>query len=290
MIRVLDVVAQQRWLDRIGDLLQQGISAAFESLGTDTRAVKNLLHGTWVGHPLHPILTDVAIGGWTTAVAPDLLDQVADDELTASGADAALGLGLLGAVGSAITGANDWQHTDGKPRRLGVAHAVLNATATALFTTSLIARLAGSRSSGRWLAWLGLGVSTGAAYIGGDLVFGEQIGVNHAAGQSIPDDYTAALPHAEMHEDEPHLAKVGGTRVVLVRHGGRIHALAETCSHLGGPLAEGTLGNGGIICPWHGSRFNLEDGSVLDGPATFPQPCFDVRVQDGQIEVRQAPS
>src|SRR2546426_1118376 len=216
MIRVLDVVAKQRWLDRIGDLLQQGITAAFESLGTDTRALKNLLHGTWVGHPLHPILTDVAIGGWTTAVALDLLDQVADDELTASGADAALGLGLLGAVGSAITGANDWQHTDGKPRRLGVAHAVLNATATALFTTSLIARLAGSRSSGRWLAWLGLGISTGAAYIGGDLVFGEQIGVNHAAGQSIPDDYTAALPDAELHEDEPHLAEVGGTRVVLV--------------------------------------------------------------------------
>jgi nitrite reductase/ring-hydroxylating ferredoxin subunit/uncharacterized membrane protein len=290
MIRVLDVVARQDWLDRIGDLLQQLITAAFDSSGTDTRALKNLLHGTWIGHPLHPILTDVAIGGWTVAVALDLLDQVADDDQVAAGADVALGVGLLGALGSAVTGANDWQHTDGRPRRLGAAHALLNGTATTFFIASLIARLAGSRSAGRRLAWLGLGVTTGAAYIGGDLVFGEQIGVNHAAGQSIPDDYTAALPDAELPEDEPHLAEVGGTRVVLVRHGGRIHALAETCSHLGGPLAEGTLTEGGIVCPWHGSRFNLEDGSVLDGPATFRQPCFDVRVTDGQIEVRQAAS
>jgi nitrite reductase/ring-hydroxylating ferredoxin subunit len=73
---------------------------------------------------------------------------------------------------------------------------------------------------------------------------------------------------------------------MLVRAGGRIHALANTCSHLGGPLCEGTLHEGGVVCPWHGSRFDLETGEVLDGPAVFPAPRFETRVRDGRIELR----
>jgi nitrite reductase/ring-hydroxylating ferredoxin subunit len=76
--------------------------------------------------------------------------------------------------------------------------------------------------------------------------------------------------------------------VLLLRRGERIYAIAETCAHLGGPLAEGTLDGLSVICPWHGSRVALEDGRVLDGPSTFPQPCFETRVHHGQIEVRAA--
>jgi len=285
MIRVLDLVSRQKSLDPLGDALQHVVDAGLEALGPNRRAVANLLHGTWVGHPLHPILTDVAIGGYTAAVTLDLVDQLAGDERVGGGADIALGLGVAGALGSIVTGLNDWQHTGGESRRLGVVHALLNGTATVIFAVSLVARLTGSRTLGRRLAALGFGVSTAAAYIGGDLVFGKQIGVDHAALIEGPDEFTPVFAESELAADQPRLAEVGGERFVLVRHGGRVYALAETCSHLGGPLAEGTLEDGGIVCPWHASRFNLEDGSALDGPATFPQPCFAVRMRDGQLEV-----
>jgi nitrite reductase/ring-hydroxylating ferredoxin subunit/uncharacterized membrane protein len=285
-MKVLDALDHLPWLDQLGDQLQQLVSAAFDSLGPDTRGLKNLLHGTWLGHPLHPVMTDVALGGWTVAAALDALDSVTDDDAFATGADAALALGLLGALGAASTGANDWQHTTGTARRRGTAHALLNIGATALMAASLATRLSGNRSTARGLAGLGLGLATTSAFIGGDLVYGQQIGVNHAAGLEGPDEFTSALADADLPEDQPRLAEVGGTRMVLVRHAGRIHALAEVCSHLGGPLAEGSLEDGGIVCPWHSSRFNLEDGSVLDGPATFPEPCFETRVREGQIEVR----
>jgi nitrite reductase/ring-hydroxylating ferredoxin subunit len=71
-----------------------------------------------------------------------------------------------------------------------------------------------------------------------------------------------------------------------VKQGDRIHALRETCTHLGGPLAEGTVEGDVIHCPWHGSRFSLEDGSVVGGPATFAEVVYEVRVRNGQVEVR----
>jgi nitrite reductase/ring-hydroxylating ferredoxin subunit len=63
--------------------------------------------------------------------------------------------------------------------------------------------------------------------------------------------------------------------------------MANTCAHLGGPLNEGTLEDGSVVCPWHGSRYALEDGSVLDGPSAHPQISYDTRVSEtGMIEVR----
>ena len=62
-------------------------------------------------------------------------------------------------------------------------------------------------------------------------------------------------------------------------------ALHETCTHLGGPLSQGALVDGAVQCPWHGSRFALDDGRVVDGPAAFPERCFATRLQNGQIEV-----
>jgi nitrite reductase/ring-hydroxylating ferredoxin subunit/uncharacterized membrane protein len=283
---VVDAIGREAWLDRLGDTLQQAVTAGLDVFGTQSSCVANALHGTWLGHPLHPLLTDVAIGGWTTAITLDLVDQVVGDEVVAAGADGALGLGLLGALGAGATGANDWQHTNGASRRVGVAHALLNISATTLFVGSLLARLTDHRSLGRWLARLGFAVSTTSAYLGGHLVFGHQIGVNHAAGHTGPDAFTPAMPEADLQEGTPRLAEVDGTRVVLLLAEGQIYALAETCSHLGGPLSEGALKNGGIVCPWHGSRFALADGRVLDGPATFPVPCLETRIHEGQIEVR----
>lgn len=135
-------------------------------------------------------------------------------------------------------------------------------------------------------AMLGYAVSSASAYLGGHLVFGEQIGVNHAAAQEMPKEFVPILPDAELEEGEMKRADADGVPVLLVRLEGAVCALAHTCSHLGGPLSEGKLEGDVVQCPWHGSRFNVRDGSVVDGPATFPQPCFEARVREGQIEVR----
>jgi nitrite reductase/ring-hydroxylating ferredoxin subunit len=87
-------------------------------------------------------------------------------------------------------------------------------------------------------------------------------------------------------EGQPKRVEASGTPVLLVKKYGRICALAETCSHAGGPLSEGKIERDTVVCPWHGSRFCLRDGSVIDGPATMPQPVLDVQVRDGQVLVR----
>jgi nitrite reductase/ring-hydroxylating ferredoxin subunit len=124
------------------------------------------------------------------------------------------------------------------------------------------------------------------AYLGGHLVFGEQIGVNHATQTELPTEFAPVMRDEELPENEPRRVQYNGLPVVLVRERSRVYALYERCSHMSGPLAEGKIEGNAIRCPWHGSCFSLEDGSVLEGPATNPQPSFEVRIADGQIYLR----
>ena len=279
---------RQTWLDPAADVLQEIITSSFELAGAGGRRLKNLLHGTWLGHPLHPMLTDVTIGCWSATALFDLLETLDGSSELAPAADAAARAGLLSALATAAAGLTDWQHVDGRPRRTGLVHAVLNIAATSLYSASLVARARGNRTLGKQLSGLGFGALGASAFLGGHLVFGEQIGVDHTANVDLPDDFIAVLPAEKLPEGQPTRVMAGETPVVLVRQGGLIYAMAERCSHLGGPLAEGFVENGGIVCPWHGSRFALEDGSVLDGPSTYQQPCLQARIRDGQVEVRAA--
>jgi len=283
---LMKVVDQQEALDRLSDQIQPLVRDAFNAAGPAGREVKNILHGTWLGHPLHPALTDVPLGAWTAALALDAMESISGRRELAAGADAAIAVGLVGAAGAAVTGLTDWSETNGRARKVGILHGLLNVGATALYTTSLILRRKQKRNAGVGFAMLGYAVSSASAYLGGHLVFSEQIGVNHAAAQEMPKEFVAVLPDAELREGEMKRADASGVPVLLVRLAGEVCALAHTCSHLGGPLSEGKLEGEVVQCPWHGSRFNVRDGSVVDGPATFPQPCFEARVREGQIEVR----
>jgi nitrite reductase/ring-hydroxylating ferredoxin subunit/uncharacterized membrane protein len=288
--RAVDLIdQQQQWLDPTSDTVQQAVHRVFQAGGPAGRLAKNLLHGVWLGHQLHPALTDVPLGAWTTALVLDILAAAGRKELT-PGADAAVALGLVGAAGSAVTGLTDWADTDAVPRRVGMLHGLLNTGAALLYGASLVCRRRGDYAAGRGLAALGYAVVLGSAYLGGHLVFAMRIGVDHAAAAEAPEEFTRVMAAAELAENTPTRVEANGVPVLLVRQEGQIYALAETCSHMGGPLAEGQLEGCSVRCPWHGSRFALDDGRVLDGPATNPQPGFAVRVRDGQIEVRAARS
>lgn len=285
---VIDVITKQKWLDTAGDTIQPAIIKAFEAGGETGQAIKNFLHGTWLGHPLHPVITDVPIGAWTTAVVLDSFELFGIEKFK-KGADAAIAVGLVGAVGAAITGLTDWTGTTKKRRKIGLMHGILNLGATALYATSFFMRRSkNSRGTAISLAMAGYGVTSAAAYLGGHLVYGEQTGVNHTAtAAEYPEDFIAVMSENELAENTMLRVEAGEVAVLLVKKNGEIFAIANTCSHLGGPLSEGDLlDNCRVRCPWHGSVFSLEDGSVVDGPATESQPKFEVRVNNGQIEVR----
>ena len=281
----VEVIANQDWLAPVEEGLQKAVGGAFSAAGPAGRAVKNFLHGVWLGHPLHPALTDIPIGAWTAAAVLDIADATGTRNC-AGAADAALKVGLAGAVAAAAAGLTDWQATDGEARRVGITHGLLNLTGTVLYTTSMLLRSRRRRDAARVLSFAGYAVALTSAWLGGKLVYSMQIGVNHTAGEPLPHDFVAVLRDEELPEDQLRRVEAGGVKVLLVRRNGSIRAIAEVCSHLGGPLAEGQLEGDSVRCPWHGSAFALDDGRVLDGPATHPQPCFETRVRNGLIEIR----
>ncbi|MGZ6404346.1 MAG: DUF2231 domain-containing protein, partial [Bdellovibrionota bacterium] len=146
-------IARQEWLKPTEETLQKLLHKAFGFSGG--QAIKNALHGTWLGHPLHVILTDVPIGAWTAAIAFDALESITGRRAYGVAADAAVTVGLVGAVGAATTGLTDWQDIDPPARRIGLVHGLLNVVSATFFTGSLVARKRRSRSNGRNLAALG---------------------------------------------------------------------------------------------------------------------------------------
>jgi nitrite reductase/ring-hydroxylating ferredoxin subunit len=286
--RPIRVVNRQNWLEPLADRFQSVLSNTATAAGPAGQQVEDVLHGRWLGHPLHPALVNVPLGAWTVAAVLDAAEEVSGNGALGRSADAAIGVGVVGALGAAITGIADWRHTDGQARRIGLAHGLLNTGALALYTTSLILRRFKARRAGRGVAALGYVAANAAAYLGGHLVFNEQIGVDHTADQHAPQVFVPVLRAAELPDHTLRRVTANGMPVLLLRRGERIYALAETCSHLGAPLAEGRCEDLSVICPWHGSRFSFETGKVLNGPSIYPQPCFETRVQEGQIEVRLA--
>lgn len=281
---LIKFIESQTVLDRAGDALQSDIRLAFRAAGSNGQYLKDALNGTWLGHPLHPALTDVPIGSWTMAVVLDALGLATGRREFAQGADIAVAVGLAGALGAAVAGLTDWSDTDSQPRRVGLAHALINIGATSLFASSLAMRRP-NRTVAIMLGFAGYGVMSAGAFLGGHLVFAERIGVNHAA-RKLTDEFVAVLADADLQDGELCRAQASEVPIVLARHAGTIYALLETCAHLGGPLSQGTLEGGNLRCPWHNSCFSLEDGHVINGPAVFAQPCFETRVRNGQIDVR----
>ena len=247
--------------------------------------LKDALSGSWLGHALHPFLTDLPIGTWTSAT---LLDVVGGDD-SAAAADRLIGAGVLASLPTAITGATEWadtQRSDENVRRLGVVHATANVVALGLFAASLLARRRGNREQGKALSLAGMGALTIGGHLGGHLTYAKGVGVDQTTFEERPTEWRRALDEVELADGERRLVEVDGVGVLVGRERGRLYALANRCCHRGGPLHKGTVANGEITCPWHGSTFRITDGSLVRGPAAYPQPVYDVRVLDGSIEVR----
>ena len=262
-------------LEPLADPLQDAVNAV-------PQPVRDVLDGVWLGNPLHPALTDVPLGAWSAAFVLDLVGSEA--------ADGALAVGILGAVPAALTGLNDWSHLKDDERRLGMVHAAINTAGLTLNVLSLAARKGGLRGLGKVLSTVAYGGALFSAHLGGHLSFGLGVRVNRTAFESPRDRFAPVCDESELEDGKLVGVELEGEDVLVARseENGEVCAIAATCSHLGGPLADGEREGDVVVCPWHGSRFDLCSGEVLGGPAVYPQPRYETRVRSGKVEIRAA--
>jgi nitrite reductase/ring-hydroxylating ferredoxin subunit/uncharacterized membrane protein len=246
--------------------------------------LKDLLSGSWLGHPLHPALIPVPIGAWVSASVLDL----AGGQNSRRAADRLVAFGILASLPAAAAGLADWSDTSGAQRRVGFVHALGNYAALGLMLGSYSARRRGRRGRGIVLALAADTLLMITAYLGGHLSYNQGVGTATTVFDRGPLEWTPVAAEADLREDEPTGVTAAGATLLLVRRSGRLRALAARCTHRGGPLHDGTLEDDCIVCPWHGSTFRLADGGIARGPATQPQPRYDTRIRNGKIEVRRA--
>ena len=268
LTRLID--AQAAWARPLGDFNHRWLGAILRPLGP----VKDLLHGRWLGHPLHAATTDIPIGALTVALVLDIANQPA-------GADIALIVGVATMALSALSGVADYVDTDGVARMRATVHSALMVVALVLFGVSLLIRAGdpADRTLPFVLAVVGYAILTAGAFVGGDVVYalGNMVSrhaFRRAGAKWLPLDLPADV---ELPELTPTKARLGANAIVLVRIGETVHAMHETCAHAGGPLSEGRVVDGCLECPWHQSRFRLVDGVAVRGPTVYDQPHYEVR-------------
>ncbi|MDT0343484.1 Rieske (2Fe-2S) protein [Streptomyces litchfieldiae] len=265
---------------RWADTLIRPLRGAVRSLPSGARDV---LHGTWLGHPLHPAMVQVPMGTWTSAAVLDLLPGRRRD------AGALVAIGLAAAAPAAVAGWADWAELRKPQARVGLVHAAANSTAVVLYAASLAARLRGRRLAGRGLGYAGLAAVTVGGALGGHLTYRQAAGVNHGehAAAVLDPGWHAVGELADFPVGRPVQRLLGDVPVLVYREpDDTVHVLADRCAHLAGPLSEGEVTDGCVRCPWHGSTFRLTDGWHVGGPATAPQPVFETRVTEGRITAR----
>lgn len=278
---------RQKWLEPVADVLQKLVAGTYKAMGAPGTTLKSFNHGTWLGHPLHPVLTDIPLGLWSITVLFDIIYLVNGSYIWFDAGELTIFVGVLAAVATAVTGFTDWNETYGRERRVGVAHGLINSLVLLIYIVSLLIRFTGGTRVGAViLAFIGYALLLSAAYLGGELVFSIGTGVNHHAWQQQPEKFTRVMLEGQLHDGVLVRGLAGDTPVLLYKRGDRICAIGETCSHAGGPLSEGEIIGDVVQCPWHASHFDLCTGQVRQGPATVSQVRYDVRMQNGQIEVK----
>jgi nitrite reductase/ring-hydroxylating ferredoxin subunit/uncharacterized membrane protein len=268
-------------LDSVGKPVGKAVRSAVSSSG-----LKDVLSGTWLGHAVHPMLTDVVIGCFMSASLLDLVapsgDGVASEKLIV--------LGLTAYLPTAAAGINDWadsEPVDAAVRRIGLVHAACNAVGAGLYAASWRARRRGARGRGTALGFAGMTVLLGGGYLGGHLSLSKGVGPDQTVFDPGPTEWTTAADASVLAEGQPTRVVVDDTPVFLLRRGDEVFAIHDRCSHRGCSLSDGRLDGDQVVCACHGSRFDVRNGAVKGGPATAAQPAFQVRNGDGRVEIRR---
>ena len=277
---LLDRVESTHALDRVADPLQRAVLAVLKG------NLRDVLHGVWLGHPLHPALVPATLGSWLGAAA---LDASGGEERAAT---ILVAVGSVGAVPTAAAGLNDWASLSREQRRVGLVHAAGNSIALSLYLSSLAARLRGRHDRGRTLGFAGLAATAISAYVGAHLSYRQAAATNQAEPwlRQIPEGWHDICREEDLDGGASLIAHIGEVPVLAIRDGGGdVTVMIEHCGHETGPLGSGERvqvdGAECVVCPWHGSTFRLSDGVVVRGPAANGQPLLQSRIVDGRVQV-----
>ena len=273
------------WLERSEalDRLAQLIDPAVHAITPHGRWL-GALTGRWLGHPVHPLTVTVPIGCWIAASALD----IGGGETSRVAARRLVGLGVVAAAPAVVTGAADWRDTGGAERRLGVAHALANHVTALTYGASWWARRRGAHRAGVGIGLMAAGVLAVAGHLGGHLAYRRGVGVNTTAFAAGPGEWTRIVRLEQLTIGRPHAVTHGDVVLMVLRRQDDTVVLEDRCTHRGGPLHQGHLDGSCVVCPWHGSAFDVTTGAVRRGPASAPQPAYQTRLVDGYIEVRRA--
>lgn len=244
---------------------------------------KDLLSGTWLGHPAHPMLVFAPLSFFAAASTLDLLGGRAGRR----SAQRLVALGLVTSLPAAAAGLADWSDTSGAEQRVGTVHAVANTTALALYAASWRQRRRGNTARGVVTSLAGSTLLGVGGYLGGHLTYRRGVGVDTTVFQAGPQDWRRLAAVDDLPEGEPRTITIDGVPLLAVRRGPAVSVVEARCTHRGGPLQDGEIGDGCVTCPWHGSTFELATGAIVNGPATAPAPAYQVRVVGGDVEVRR---
>ena len=278
------VALNDGWAKPFGEFNLRWTSALFRAMP----AIRDLLNGRWLGHPLHAAVTDIPIGLLAGVVILDVLGQP-------TAADIALVGTIIFMAISAVVGLADYSETEGRALTRATLHASLMTVGLVVLIISALLRSGApvDRTAPILLSIVGLLIITAGAFVGGDVayVFGNMVSRHAFRGAGTKwvrletGDVTdlATLPEAT-----PTKMKAGSNDLVVVRIGDTLHAMHNVCAHAGGPLNEGRLVDGCIECPWHFSRYRLTDGLAVQGPTVYDQPSYEIRgAEGGGYEVRR---
>ena len=281
-----EAIDAQKGMAKAGTRVSLAIHHAVLAGGETTRNLADFLHGTWLGHPLHPVLAGVTIGAWTMGGVFDGLAAVTGSPSMEQSADQLMTAGVVCAVPTALTGLVDYSTFPEPSAKTATWHGLMNLANVGLYAWSVRERRRGNRGRGVLLSSVAFGMTCVSAWLGGHLVYKERVGVDNSDVFEGPENWTPVFDAALLADHRPETIEVEGKQVLLYRDGDSIHAIGNKCAHAGGPLNEGMFHDGCVQCPWHDSVFHLADGSVVHGPATQPQPRFETRLHDGQVEIR----
>jgi nitrite reductase/ring-hydroxylating ferredoxin subunit/uncharacterized membrane protein len=281
-MQMMTRLEQARSLDPVSDKLQAAVQAVAKP-----QLLRDLLHGTWLGHALHPVLVQVPVGCFISAAILDLLPGQSRSATTL------IAVGTAGVTPAVASGLLDWSQMTRDRRRVGLVHAAANTVAVGFYAASLVARLRGRTARGKALGFTGLTIAGLGAYLGGHISYAQSGGANQAAPEivRVPEEWTEVGSLASLPDGTPAVRTVGDVSILLYRNGAEVSALIERCGHETAPLGEGKVTGSGadacVVCPWHGSVFRLTDGVVVHGPAGSNQPVLRSRVHNGMVEVAQ---
>jgi nitrite reductase/ring-hydroxylating ferredoxin subunit/uncharacterized membrane protein len=249
-------------------------------------------------HPIHPMLVSLPIGLWIGGFVFDLLAFAGVEPRLASAGFYCAIAGCVGAVLAAVPGVIDLFGAvppRSSARSRGYIHGGLNTLALLVFIA--VAWHRGSAYEAPDHISLLLSASGGvmigiSGWLGGTLVYRNQIGVDHRYANSTKlkersfDDFSRPVCNqSELSEGQLMLVKIGQERVAVGKCSDGVFAFADSCTHKGGPLSDGVLIGCTVQCPWHGSQFDCRTGRVVAGPAEDQIKTFSVEIRNGEVYV-----